>query len=85
MEDIIIERFDYQRIAQGEGIPLICVYRHPSDYPQKYVARLWRMRRPMRTIALADTLQAIRQAKPPEMVALARQETDDPCIVEVWI
>ncbi len=85
MDNIIVDRFDYKRISQGEGIPIICVYRHPADYPTQYVARLWRMRRPEKVIALADTLEQIRMAKPPEMVILNRGENDDPCIVETWI
>lgn len=85
MDNIVVDRFDYERISRGAGIPIICVYRHPTDYPKQYVARLWQERRPEKMIALADTLEQIREAKPPEMVILSRRENDDPCIVETWI
>jgi hypothetical protein len=69
------------------------VYRHPRDYPAKYVARRWDVRSPGHgaqviatdEVKLANTLDEIRRLIPPGLYCLNRFEDDDPCIVEVWI
>ena len=66
-------------------IPLITIYYNPSDYPGKYVARLFDCSNPTHYIVLADTLENIRQSIPPTMRCFRRHPDDDPCIVEVWI
>jgi len=66
-------------------LPLICVYNNPSDYPGKYVARVWDVDRPTNLVAIADSLEEIREAKPPEMMIMDRMQNDDPVIVETWI
>lgn len=82
---IISDRFDYARLQRQARLPMICVYSHPSDYPDNFVARLWDANKPTRLVALADTLEEIREKIPPNMTRLPRQSNDDPCIVEVWI
>lgn len=84
-EDKIVERFNMGRIAAETRMPLVCIYEHPADYPQQYVARLWDIQQPTNIVVLADTLDEIRQAVPEGMVCIRRRERDDPCIVEVWI
>jgi len=73
--------------------PLIMwtVYSHPSDYPDKFVARKFEIRRGGVTIAtsdvrIADTLAKVRT----EFIRrglhpLARSQEDEPQIVETWI
>jgi len=65
------------------------IYRHPRDYPDKYVARLWGVWQgeivATDEMALAETLQQIRRMIPPGLYCLGRFEDDDPCILEVWI
>jgi len=78
---------DFQRII-FEGnfkFPLITIYADPSDYPGKYVARLFDMSTPTTYISIADTMDEIRSTIPRTMIRLSRQPNDDPCIVEVWI
>lgn len=84
-EDRIIKKFDAGRIAAQSRMPLICIYEHPADYPQRYVARLWDIETPTNIIATADTLEEVRETIPHGMVRLKRSENDDPCIVETWI
>ncbi len=70
-------------------LPLICVYKNPADYPDKYVARLWDVKRPSAKptdmVVLADTLEEVRSIKPEWMAITPRQEADDPVIIETWI
>lgn len=44
MNDVVIPDFsniDINQFASKTGMPLIVIYRNPTDYPDKYVARLW--------------------------------------------
>jgi endonuclease V-like protein UPF0215 family len=84
-EDKVVKSFDLNRFSKLTRIPLICVYRSPSDYPGKYIARLWDVDRPTNVIAIAESLEEIREAKPAEMAILQRYPSDDPVIVETWI
>lgn len=65
------------------------IYKHPRDYPDQYVMRLWKIRAghfwPTNDMALADTLGEIRKNLPPGLFRIERFAEDDPCIVEVWI
>lgn len=82
---IIGECFDYAKLHRQTALPLICIYDHPADYPDNFVARVWDINKPTRLIALADTLEDIRKTIPPSMTRMPRSEKDDPTIVEVWI
>lgn len=84
-EDIILETFDPEHIMKIAPIPLICVYKRPADYPQKFVARLWNVDRATRYIVLADTIEEVRKAVPPDMIRFPRDQKDDPCIIESYI
>jgi len=84
-DDIVVQSFDLQKLAKSATFPLICVYKYPADYPGKYIARLWDINIPTNIIAIAESLETIREIKPLEMVILPRQTNDDPCIVETWI
>lgn len=74
-----------------ELLPIWTVYRHPTDYPHGYVARMSVIRSPMRgymptdLVILGDTLAAVRDALPPGLIRLDRDEEDDPHIVESWL
>lgn len=70
------------------------IYDHPTDEPDGYVIRQWIIRRqppgqaikPIRGMALKGaTLEAVRQAVPPDKVCIGRMPQDDPMIVEVWV
>ena len=84
-EDKVVRSFDLNSLMQITRLPLICVYNNPSDYPGKYVARVWDVDRPTNLVAIADSLEEIREAKPPEMMIMDRIPNDDPVIVETWI
>lgn len=81
----MIGPFDYSVIKRDTRFPIICIYSHPSDYPDKFVARLFDIDSPTDVYEIADTLDEIRQTIPPEMVRMERDPNDDPCIVEVFM
>ena len=86
-EDQVIEVFDMQTIRAliPKGVPLIVVYKHASDYPDVFTARLFNKNKPTHLIAQAETLEELLKAKPPEMVRIGRIKTDPPKAVETWL
>jgi len=85
MEDKVVKSFDMNSLIKITRLPLICIYNSPSDYPGKYVARLWDVDKPTNMVAIAESLEEIREAKPPEMMIVDRLPDDKPEIVETWI
>lgn len=65
------------------------IYFNPSDFPNKYVVRLWYATRygleKDNSVKLADTITEARSFVPENLYCLPRFENDDPAIVEVWL
>jgi hypothetical protein len=67
------------------------VYKHPKDYPNSYVARLFEVdangARPTPSIIVAPDLERLRDTLQFDMdlVKLMRSPEDDPVIVETWL
>jgi len=66
------------------------VYKHPSDYPNDYVARLFEVDadgpRATASIVISPSLEFLReQMMDMRLVCLTRDEGDDPVIVETWL
>ena len=80
-EDQVITQFNMRLIRA----PMIVVYEDPKDYPGLFVARLFDGRKSTHLIALADTLEDIREAKPERMRIVNRIEQDSLQIVEAWL
>jgi hypothetical protein len=72
--------FDFSNYS----MPLITVYRNPSDFKGKFVARLFDLEKPTEYVIVKDTLEEVRAVIPPHFSRFARFEEDDPVIVEVW-
>jgi hypothetical protein len=74
-----------------EELSLWTVYDNPSDYPGKFVARLFTITKagpkPTENIIICDTLEMIRTIMLTQMhlTLLTRFPDDDPKIVEVWL
>lgn len=84
--DHIINRFDYARLIRQTTFPVIAVYKNPSDYPGKYVARVFDMNRPTNLAVVAETYEELLEAIPTQaMTRMERSAKDDPVIVETWI
>lgn len=67
------------------------VYEHPSDYPDKFVARRFDVDgdgpKPSASVIVAGDLDQLREILQFELhlVCLTRNEGDDPVIVETWL
>jgi len=75
-------------IYSGGELLIYAIYRRPSDYPDNYVVRPWRVLpshlEPLKE-QLADDLAGARKLIPRGLARLRRQPGDDPCILETWI
>lgn len=75
--------------TEGEGVLMMwTVYERPTDFPNSFVARRWRVTAEGAVatgdLVLAGTLERIREALPPGLYRLPREAEDDPVIVETW-
>lgn len=79
-------------MARG-ALDIWTVYRHPTDYPDKYVARKFTVGgggtggivRASTDMFVEDTLEDVRALIPSGLVCLERDNRDEPHIVETWI
>lgn len=66
------------------------VYDHPRDYPGGYIARRWEIGRgasfPTADVLTAKNLDQLREEMAIRgLYRIARQDGDDPVVVESWI
>lgn len=69
-------------------LPIICVYKWPDDYPDKYVARIFNRTKPTNVIIIRETVEEIREdiiKNFPDKIPFARCKEDCKSIVESWI
>jgi len=82
-QDVILDDFsEANSLAQ---YPIIAIYKHPADYPDSYVARIWNLDKPTPYVVLRDSIEQIRQTVPATMKVLMPYKEDDPIICETWI
>lgn len=74
---------DLQAIAPT--MPMIVVYKSPSDNQGKYVARVWDLNNPTHVVMVKDTAEEIRMEIPAGMWRVERSPNDDPVILETWM
>ena len=73
----------------AELLGMWAITHNPSDHPGKFVARKWLIG--IGTMAatadhhVADTLDAVRDKLPRDLIPIPRHPSDDPVIVESWI
>lgn len=80
------DRLTISEIREWTFLPLITIYKSPSDFPGKYVARLWDLNRPTPVAVIADTYDKLTERLPLEvMTKMPRRPEDDPVIMEVWM
>lgn len=68
--------------------PIICVLKHPDDYPDKCVARIFDGVKPTNIAITRNTVDEIREDITkhfPAMLPFARCEEDNKSVVESWI
>lgn len=77
------------RTGPVQAFVVWAVYRHPSDYPTKYVARRWFVHhgqtQPDLGVLMADDLDGVRRMLPPGLMRMRPFPNDDPAIVETWM
>lgn len=66
-------------------IAVYVIYKHPADYPDKYVMRKFIGNHPTSHFETADTLEEIRKFLPKNTIRFERDISDDKCIVESWV
>lgn len=67
---------------------IICVYRFPKDYPDKYVARIFDGTKPTNVVMISENVEEIRvniMKSFPDKIPFARCKGDCKSIVESWI
>ena len=87
LENIFVFDFKSQIDYSRFDLPMIIVYSHPSDFPDKFVARLFDLQRPTPYIAIADSLSDIRNIipYPGRFHKMPRSKYDAPSITEVYM
>lgn len=78
-------QFILEELRKRTQVPIIAIYKHPKDYPDKYVARVFDIDQPTFLAVTADTLEEIRGCIPEGMRRVPRSELDAKEIVESWI
>jgi hypothetical protein len=76
-------------MTADDALALWTVYDHPSDFPDRFVARLSLISRTGTVVTnetvSAATLAELRDRLPPGLHRLDRDPSDDPVIVETWL
>ena len=62
-------------------LPIISVTYNTSDFPYKYVGRLFDLNKPTPYLVIKDHLDELRQAIPSGFSMLERDVNDDPVII----
>jgi hypothetical protein len=65
--------------------PIFTIFKDPTDFPGKYVVRLFDGKQPTRLIAVKDTLEDARATIPKIFYRVPRSERDNPVVVETWL
>ena len=74
--------------TSGLKQPIICVYSHPADYPEKCVARIFDGTAPTDTRITRDTVDELREdisKRFPDKLPFAASQEDYKSVVESWI
>lgn len=74
--------------ADQARLPMWTIYKHPTDFPKQYVARMFLALPHVMATAYCivdDTLDGLRQRMPAGTTCIQRQHGDEPQIVEVWL
>lgn len=70
---------------QTKVFPAFTVFNSPSDFPGKFVVRLFDGKQPTRLVAIKDTIEEARATIPSIFCMVPRSERDDRVIVETWL
>lgn len=82
--DIVVPNFDCIDLTEL-NLPIITIYKNPSDYKGQYVARIFDSEMPTNTILVCNTLKELRELIPNCFIKMHRNLTDPKIIVETYI
>ena len=68
-----------------EKLELWTIYKHPEDYPDKFVARKFILDKPTEDILIGNSLQEVRNMLPKGFTRFERNPNDVLSIVETWL
>lgn len=84
--DIQLDTFKKLPLRKMVKVPIIAVYKNPTDYPDKYVARLWDIgKKATYYIVVRDSLDEIRSEIPLNFQRIPPHINDDPVLIETWL
>jgi hypothetical protein len=84
MQDLVLPTF-FTNDLDLFKMPIIVIYESPSDYPNKFVARLFDMDKPLRYVVIENDLETLRSRIPTNrFMRNPRDVTDDLNIVESY-
>lgn len=71
----------------GLRMPFIAVYKHPDDFPNQCVARVFDLDKPTDTVMVKETVKEIQDdiRENSAMIFMKRGTDDVPALVGVWI
>lgn len=86
MRNIVIKSFDQVDLSDL-AIPVIAVFRHPDDMPEKCVARVFDGVTPTNVVMIANTTKELEKniRKNTGMARLPKTIWDDTAVVSTWI
>ncbi len=85
MQSVFIEDFSEVIQKQTFIMPIIAVYKNPTDMPDKaFVARLFDVIKPTMFCVTGETLDEVRRAIPKTMTRFTRSDSDPRNLVESW-
>lgn len=72
--------------AHKSELGMWCIYDHPRDYPESFVARLFELDQPTPFVMRARDLETLRERFRAEgLVCISRSESDPANYVEAWL
>ena len=72
-------------ISLAKRMPIIVIYMFPKDYPDKFVARLFDIDVPTCEVRSNKELSELLKEIPKNMTKLNRHDSDDPCILGMYM
>lgn len=67
------------------NLELWVIYKHPKEYPDKFVARMWILDKPSSDVVFGNTIREVRIAIPKGLTRFLPDSEDDPKIAEIWL
>lgn len=86
-EAMVVEVIQLQHVCVEQGmLALWTIYDHPTDHPDRFVARMFVLDKPTEHLLSSTSLDLLRDVfDRAGLVCMTRAEDDDRKIVETWL